>query len=315
MNQKGVAMSVSIGLDIAKEKIDFYCEGKHAVIPNDHESIKKYFTSIDSSHHQVIMEATGKYHRVAESVLNELGFSTMVVNPYQSKHFANAMNLKCKTDKVDAKMLAEYASRMEFKATRCATQAQRNMQDLSRHLDDLKKFKIELQHRLKESSGFIAQSLEKTLEPVDQEIKATEEELKSLVKADEQLQKRMTLLLSIPGIGESTALSLLSYLKELGTISKREIAALSGLAPMNFDSGKHHGKRRIKGGRHDVRVHLYMPILDAATQHNTKLKRFYTHLVAAGKPKKVALTACMRKLIVWANAILMTGLPWNEKIA
>ena len=105
---------------------------------------------------------------------------------------------------------------------------------------------------------------------------------------------------------------LLCYLKELGQVSKREIAALSGLAPVNNDSGKFSGKRHIRGGRRDVRSHLYMPILGAATQHNPRLKIFYNRLVASGKPKKVALTACMRKLVVWANAVVSVGEVWDE---
>ena len=104
----------------------------------------------------------------------------------------------------------------------------------------------------------------------------------------------------------------MSYLKELGSLSKREISALSGLAPVNNDSGLFKGTRRIRGGRHDVRSSLYMPCLGAATQHNQRLKYFYQKLIDSGKPKKVALTACMRKLVVWANAILASNTPWEE---
>lgn len=118
--------------------------------------------------------------------------------------------------------------------------------------------------------------------------------------------------MSIPGIGAKTGLMLLSLLRELGCLEKTEIAALAGLAPANNDSGTFRGKRTIKSGRHDVRSHLYMPTLGAATKHNKRLKKIYDRLVASGKPKKVALTACMRKLIVWANAILMSGEAWVE---
>lgn len=120
--------------------------------------------------------------------------------------------------------------------------------------------------------------------------------------------------MSIPGIGEPTAITLLSYLRELGEASKREIAALSGLAPMNNESGSYTGKRRIRGGRHDVRTALYMPILGAATKHNKRLKELYNRLVGSGKLKKVALTACMRKLVVWANAIITSQKPWDETL-
>jgi len=306
-------MSLTIGLDITKQKIDFYCDGKHNVLPNNKKSIEAHFKSIDKAS-RIVMEATGKYHRVAHRILDEMGFSVMVVNPYQTKHFSKAMNLLCKTDKVDAKMLCSFGETMPFNKTPCVHSKQEEMQDLSRHLDDLKQFKIDLTNRLRESDRFIADSLQDLLDTTNKEIKKTEKELESKVNTDHQLKEKLDLLTSIPGIGIPTALSLLCYLRELGTLSKREVAALSGLAPMNFDSGQQKGKRRIRGGRHDVRKHLYMPILGAATQHNARLITFYNRLVKAGKPKKVALTACMRKLVVWANAILTTGQPWNENI-
>jgi transposase len=225
-------------------------------LPNNERSIEDHFKPISKAC-KVVMEATGKYHRTAHRVLSEQGFSVMVVNPYQSKHFANALNLKCKTDKVDAKMLAAYADRMDFKPTQCPTKAQEKMQDLLRHLDDLKRLRVELQHRLNDSKGFIAKSLRKTVKGLDEEIKQTQEAIKALVGQDKSLQTNLKLLLSIPGVGELTALSLMAYLKELGTLSKREIASLSGLAPMNHDSGNHKGKRRIKGGRHDANSFIY----------------------------------------------------------
>ena len=306
-------MSLPIGLDISKLKIDFYSSSTHCVIVNDVKSIQKYFKKLDRAS-PIVMEATGKYHRVAHRTLEEMGFEVMVVNPYQSKHFAKAMNLRCKTDKVDAKMLSIYAERMEFKKSKCMEHGEQKRLDLLKHLDDLKKIRIDISARTRESTGFIEKSLKRTLKSVDCEINETEVKLLSMVKSDETTKRNFELLLTIPGVGAPTAISLLCLLRELGQTSKREIAALSGLAPINFDSGTMKGKRRIQGGRHDVRRHLYMPIIGAATQHNPWLKEFYTRLVATGKPGKVALTACMRKLVVWANAILATGLPWNENM-
>jgi len=306
-------MSLPIGLDIAKLKIDFYSNSSHCVIANDEKSIKKHFKKLDRTS-PIVMEATGKYHRTAHRTLEEMGFDVMVVNPYQSKHFAKAMNLRCKTDKVDAKMLSIYAERMEFKKSPCMEQGEQKRLDLLRHLDDLKKIRIDINARARESSDFIEKSLKRTLMTIDLEIKKTEAKLLSAVRSDDATKRNFELLLTIPGIGDPTAISLLCLLRELGQASKREIASLSGLAPMNFDSGTKRGRRMIQGGRHDVRRHLYMPIVGAATKHNPRLKEFYTRLIASGKPGKVALTACMRKLIVWANAMLATGLPWNENV-
>lgn len=306
-------MSISIGLDISKEKIDCFWK-KHEQISNDAESIKQHFDKFDRSL-RIIMEATGKYHRIAHQVLEQLGFQVMVINPYQSKHFAKSLNLICKTDKVDAKMLALFGEKMNFKPTKCSSELQGKIQDLSRHLDDLKRLYHATDMRLQESDGFIKKSLTKVINCLNKQIEATENQLKSLIKEDEALSKKLQCLISIPGVGETTAIYLLSYLKELGHVSKREIAALAGLAPINNESGKFRGKRHIKGGRHDIRAHLYMPILGAATRHNPVLKTFYDRLVAAGKPKKVALTACMRKFIVWVNAMLKSGQEWDGKYA
>ena len=302
------------GSQIAKEKIDVYCNGVHAQLYNTERAIKEHFKKLERSH-RIIMEATGKYHRLAHRILESMGFQVMVINPYQSKHFAKSLNLLCKTDRVDAKLLALYADRMDFKPTLCASKAEETMQDLSRHLDDLKQLKQELELRARDSQDFVGRSLKSTIDAVEKQIKKTEAELKDIIDKDDSLHKKLALLVSIPGIGETTAICLLSYLKELGVISKREIAALCGLAPVNNDSGTFNGKRRIKGGRHDVRSHLYMPTLGAATQYNKRLNDFYKKLVLNGKPKKVALTACMRKLIVWANAVLASEEPWNENLA
>ena len=304
-------MILTIGLDIAKDKIDYYCDQKTAVINNSAAAIKLFFKSIpkDSC---IVMEATGKYHRVAHKTLEKMGYKVMVINPYQSRHFAKSMNVLCKTDKIDAKLLALFGEKIDFKQTVCATKQQEDMQELSRHIDDLKKTKKDLENRKRESNGFIKDSLQKAINVLDKQINSTEKRLKLIVVEDPALNEKLDLIQSIPGIGEQTAICLLSYMKELGHVTKREVAALSGLAPINQDSGKFKGKRRIRGGRHDVRSHLYMPALGAATQHNARLKTFYNRLVAAGKPKKVALTACMRKLIVWVNAVLISGQAWQD---
>lgn len=303
-------MSLTFGIDVSKQKLDIFFNGSFDQIDNNKKAIKKFFEK-QPKESQMIMEATGKYHRLAHEELEALDFSVMITNPYQTKNFAKALNLLCKTDKVDAKMLATFADKIGFKATPCASKQQQKILDLSRHLDDLKKVKTQLGIRNKESNGFIGKSLDSTISHIKKQIKKTEKELEEAVSQEKELKEKLELLISIPGVGKTTAISLLSYLKELGSVNKRQIAALAGLAPMNNDSGCHQGKRRIKGGRHDVRSHLYMPIVGAATKHNKRLNEFYEKLLRNGKCKKVALTACMRKLVVWANTILASGQPWD----
>jgi len=253
-------MSLSIGLDIAKDKIDFYCDGCYAQIKNNTTDIKKYFKNIDRDH-SVLMEATGKYHRTAHQSLEQMGFQVMVINPYQSKHFAKAMNLLCKTDRVDARMLSLFGEKMMFKPTICLTEIQQNMQNLSRHLEDLKKIKVSLELRKREAEGFIGRSLDNAINALKKEIKKTKDALENEVSSDKTLEPNADLLMSIPGIAQTTAICLLSYLNELGLVNKREIAALSGLAPVNNDSGLFKGKRRIKGvGAMCAPVSIYLAL-------------------------------------------------------
>lgn len=304
-------MSISVGLDIAKDKIDYYFAGEHGQLANTAEAIKSFFSELECTY-RVVMESTGKYHRLPHRILEGLGIEVMVVTPFQSKHFSRALNLLCKTDKVDAKMLSLFGEKMTFKVTSCDTLYQEQLQELFRHRDDMKGIAHGLKMRLKESEGFVAESLSEALATVDKTIKASEIELKQLIAKNEETNDKCNLLCSIPGIGNLTAMVLLCLLKELGCVTKNEVAALAGVAPINNDSGTFTGRRRIQGGRHDVRAHLYMPILGSVTKHNPRLREVYERLVASGKPKKVALTACMRKMIVWANAILTSGEPWNE---
>lgn len=306
-------MSIAIGIDVSKEKLDIYYNGKVTTIPNKKEAIKKFFYKCDKSQ-KIVMEATGKYHRLSHKILFTMGFSVMIINPFQSRNYARALNIICKTDKVDATVLASFGERMEFHETLPLTETEELLQELSRYLNDLKEMRVNTILHQQGAQGFIGKSLKKILKPIDKEIEETEKQLKAAVANDSKLLKNCELLMSIPGVGEPTALALISYLKELGQASKKEIAALSGLAPMNNESGSYNGKRRIRGGRHDVRTALYMPILGAATKHNKRLREIYLKLVDAGKLKKVALTACMRKLVVWANAIIKSQKPWDETL-
>ncbi len=301
---------IPIGIDIAKEKIDIWMNGTLTTLKNNGKEIIKFFESVPRES-QIVMEATGRYHRLTHRVLSELGFSVMVINPFQSRHFAKAMNILCKTDKVDAKVLCTYAEKMTFKVTSLASALEEQMQNIVRHIDDLKKTKTSLLLRLKESDGFEKESLERVIKNLDKEIKCCKKTVFGMIQEDSQLKSKMEILESIPGIGATTAVTLLCLLKEMGSMTRQEAAALSGLAPMNFDSGKMRGKRHIQKGRHDVRQHLYMPILGAATKHNLVLKAFYERLIEAGKSAKVALTACMRKLIVIANSLLRKEEKWK----
>jgi transposase len=308
-------MYLNIGIDVAKIKLDIFDGTRSISISNDKKSIISSFDNYCRNNSRIVLESTGKYHRLAHRTLYEMGFKVMIIDPYQGRNFARAMRIQCKTDKVDAKVLSLYGKAMDFKETIPESQSMSKLKDLSKHLFDLKEFVGDLRRRQKEADGFISSSFDSLIEATEREIAATESELDSQVVSDAEVENKVELLKTIPGIGKATAIMLSSQLKELGNASRQEISALAGLAPMNNDSGTMKGKRRIRGGRREVRSALYMPVLGAATRNNARLKEVYARLVESGKPKKVALIACARKLLIWANAVVAKNTPWNENFA
>ena len=313
MNEDRNRTMIAVGIDIAKQKVDVWMNNKNTSINNDEQTLKKFFKPIQRDDVRIVMEATGRYHRLAHYTLSALGFDVMVINPFQSRYFAKSMNIFCKTDKVDAKVLSLYAERMDFFKTPVPSKNEEELQDLIRYLDDLKGILIQYEHRLEYVTGEALESLERLIESIKKEIDKIAKAIEKLIKSDKELASRCEILTSIPGVGKATAAVLIGLVRELGNISNREAAALAGLAPMNCDSGRFTGNRHIQKGRHDVRRFLYMPIVGAATTHNPILKDFYNRLIDAGKPARVALTACMRKLIVIANTLLRKGERWAPK--
>lgn len=307
-------MTLNIGIDVAKAKLDVFDGNRSFCIENSLEKVKEAFEGYARSS-QITLESTGRYHRLVHRTLHEMGFKVMVIDPFLGRNFARATRTICKTDKIDAKVLSHYGKAMDFKESDMESTIQTELKDLSRHLANLKSLKGDLQRRQKEEGGFIKSSLDNMIKSVSKEIEETEQKLQKLIKSDGSSNQKVEILESIPGIGKTTAIMLTSLMSELGNASSKEIAALAGLAPMNHDSGTMAGKRRIKGGRHEVRRCLYMPVLGAVTKHNARLKEIYLRLVKAGKPKKIALIACARKLLIWANALVANGTIWKDSIA
>ena len=302
---------LSVGIDIAKYKIDVFYSGKNYTLKNSRPELKDFFESLPDKS-KIVMEATGKYHRLSQKILHDLNIDVMLINPFQSRNFAKAMNVICKTDKVDAKILSLFGKKMDFISTEIARKSEIKMQELSRHLDDLCKVKLSLKLRLEEADTFVAKSLKSTIKKLESELEKVKKELEKVIDKDSELKRKCSLLETIPGIGKQTAIMLLSNLRELGKLDRNKITALAGLAPRNNESGTHKGKRYVRGGRVAIRSHLFMPILGAATQHNKRLNTFYNGLIGRGKDKKLALIACMRKLIIWANMIIATGEGWKD---
>jgi transposase len=257
----------------------------------------------------IVLEASGGYERSAHLALRGAGLRAALVQPGHARAFARSMGLLAKTDKIDALVLAYFAEVRRPEPAMLPTANQSRIADLRGVRSDLIDTRTAYKNRLKTASETARKHIQPLLDELEKSIASVEAELKQAVKGNAEDAKRAALLRTAPGIGPIIAATLVGELPELGRLSRREISALVGVAPMNRDSGRQHGKRSIKGGRNEVRDMLYMGAVSAA-KWNPPIRALYERLTAAGKLFKVVMTACMRKLIVILNAMVAHGRPW-----
>ena len=304
---------VYIGVDISKNNLDIYIHpiGKYFSITNSEKGIGELIEKLaEYDVAQVACEATGGYEKLLAQHLKKHSYSLWIVDPRRVKGFIIASGCKSKTDKIDAQKIAEFASKniLGYQAI-SKTENQDKIQALANRKNDLLKFLVAEKARLQNPIHELSiPSIKKMMLTLEREIKAIDLQIQSLIKQDDELSKKSTLLESIPGIGKATSAILLSFVPELGTLNNKQISALVGLCPYDNSSGKHKGKRFIRGGRVTPRNALYMCGLTTIKYH-LPLKQFYDRLVAKGKPFKVAMTAIMHKLIIIANSIIKKGEP------
>jgi transposase len=260
---------------------------------------------------RIVVEATGGYQRVLVAELVNAGHQVAVVNPRQVRDFARGLGILAKTDRIDAYVLARYAQQAEPRTVAQVSEKAAELEQLvtrRRQLIQLRTAETNRKHAT--PSKTVRQSVQQMIVVLRKQIDRVEQEILALVESDDDWKDKMDRLGSVPGVGPVTAASLLAELPELGQVNRQEIAALVGVAPFNRDSGRFHGKRSIWGGRASVRSVLYMAALTART-HNPILRAFAQRLEAAGKPFKVVITACMRKLLTILNTILKDGTSWR----
>ena len=263
----------------------------------------------------IVMEATGGLHRKLAAELSEAGYAVAVINPRQARDFAKAIGRLTKTDRVDADVLAQLARMLKPVARPLPSAEQIRLKDLSARRRQLIHMRTsELNRQQQASLTDVSKSIRHVITTLNREIAKIEKQVTDLIDSNSDWKHKADLMDSVKGIGIDTAHAILAELPEIGTLSKRAVASLAGLAPHAFESGQFKGKSTIWGGRAAVRSALYMGTI-AATRFNPTIKRFYDRLVAAGKKKMVALTACMRKLLTILNAIVRTGVKWNPKMA
>jgi transposase len=305
---------VSIGIDVSKKFLDIHgLEKKHPNrLPNSEAGIAILVEALALCSPDIIVcEPSGGYEKNMIIALQDSGQQVAMVNARQIRDFARAKGQLAKTDSIDARILAEYgamfkpAAKKISKASPLAQYVQRR-----RQLVDI--CRIEQQHLSHVGQDDIKQDIQERIAALQESISTMEKCIKKQIHADESLQKKHSILVSCKGVGDTTSATLMAELPELGNVSNSEISALAGLAPFNHDSGAMRGKRFIRGGRSEVRKALYMAAI-SATRYNPDIKACYDRLRKAGKPAKVALVACMRKLLLTLNSLVKGNRFWTEK--
>lgn len=317
---KNVPKPVHVGIDVAKESFDsgLGVGGEVVSFTNDVAGAEALLIRLrDLEVRLIVMEATGGYEAELACALQAAGYEVAVVNPRQARDYAKSMGYLAKTDRIDAAVLASFAQTLDAHPKRpsfilALPDPQReHLAALVNRRRQLVEMRTAERNRLAMSHKASRRSIEKIIKALQREIDDVEAQMGRHMK--EHHAGLAALLESAKGIGQGSSAMFIGMLPELGKLSARQIGKLVGVAPLNCDSGKHRGKQRIQGGRAEVRSALYMPTC-CAIKHNAVIRAFYQRLVAAGKPKKVALVACMRKLLVILNAMVRDGKPWNDAL-
>ena len=299
---------------MSKDRLDVYIHpvGCNFDVTNDKCGIKRLRRELMK--HQVsgvIIEATGKYHRLAHRSLSQSGIAVSVINPLRARLFAEARGTRAKTDRVDARMLAHLGEALMPMATLLAPEILEELQEFvhARHAATVQRTAVK--NRLKASqSPALTREFRRMLTTIENHIKRLEKHAAKLIAGDPVLAQRRDILMSVPGIGPVVAATLIADMPELGTVSRQAAACLAGVAPFADDSGNSEGIRHIKGGRSKPRQALYWASM-SARKYNPDMKTFYDRLIGKGKKKKLALTAVMRKLIILANTLITQNRLWQ----
>lgn len=306
---------ICVGIDVSKFKWDVAlsdCQTAY-LFSADEQGEEQLIQLLRTIEVQIVcLEATGNYqHRLVQLLLKH-GYQVAVVNPRLPRDFARSMNLLAKTDRIDARVLAMYAQRYELQPITKNSEIVERISAMvvrRRQLVDIWQQESNRRDTLHDAEAMA--DLEHHLAYLKQRIAQAEHQIEALVHQEPQLRETATMLSTVPGIGSTTAYTLVVELPELGHLNRKEIARLVGLAPTNRDSGTFRGQRTIGGGRSHVRKALYMPTL-AALRYNSIIRQYYQHLLSNGKPKMVAVVACMRKLLTILNTMARQGQAWQE---
>ena len=311
-----IAHPLVVGIDVSKASLDvaFGLDAPVRSFPNHpkgHRALARVLTKHAPA--RIIMESTGGYEHPVLRHLTDHHLPALRVNPRQVRDFAKASGILAKTDAIDAKVLVRFAAAVQPVHRPLPTPAQERLARLQTRRVQLVALRTAEINRLEQTpDAIIRRTIRAVLKTLEQQIAIIEAESAEVIASHRQLERVYTILTSVPGVGPVTAAVLMGHMPELGTLSRQSAAALAGLAPFNQDSGTHRGQRHIRGGRAPVRTALYMATLTAA-RCNPVIAEDFKRLTASGKTHKVAMTACMRKLLTILNALVRDDLMWGEK--
>lgn len=308
---------INIGIDTGQAILDIYVRplGEFQSFENNPEGIRTAIRFIKKfKPTRILIEATGRLEMAFFCAAHKAGLPVCICNPIRVRKFAQSTGRMAKTDKLDAADIAYYGEIMKPDITALKPERLRLLSDLLTVRSQCLEMSTMQKNRLQRMPKTVHKSIRNILNSITKEIASIDQQIDKLVAEIPHYQERVDQLISAKGVGKVLAYTLLSDLPELGTLNRKEIAALVGIAPMNRDSGKHKGKRKIRGGRHKIRTVLFVSMLSAIQCHPT-IKPMYQRLVAAGKPKKVAIVACMRKQLIILNTMVKNGTYWDENMA
>jgi transposase len=305
-----------VGVDVSKARLDVAVRptGERYSVANDPEGIETLVGGLEEVDPPklVVLEATGGFERPAAMAIAASGIPVAVVNPRKARDFAKATGTLAKTDRIDAYVLARFAEALKPEPKALPDEEAVLLGEIIDRRRQLIGMLVAENNRLSATvSSPVKKRVRAHLRWLEKELKRAERDLEDVVEASPVWRENEALLRSVPGVGPALARTLLAELPELGTLTHKRLCALVGVAPFNRDSGRMRGKREVWGGRARVRSALYMSAM-VASRHNPLIRQFYERLVEAGKPKKVALVACMRKLLSILNAMMRDQTPWRS---
>jgi transposase len=305
---------IVVGIDVAKEKIDaaiwLGAEGCFANNPQGRGELLAWLEKhgVDKA----VMEASGGYERSWVRLLRGAGVAVAVVDPKRVRHFAKSAGQQAKTDAIDARMIAWFGDSFSARLGKPDDAEREELDQLVTARQAIIRLKEQIDHWAEHEQPKAVQEVQQALlKDVARQQAKLEAVIADKIDNTERFAERAEIIKSVPGLAETAAAGLIAFLPELGLVDRQAASALLGVAPFAEDSGKRRGPRHIRGGRHKLRCLLFMPILSAATRHNPVLKAYYQRLIAKGKLAKVALIACMRKLISILNIMLARGEKWD----